>query len=67
MSVRFIKWSSATLKKMTITNAAQEALLQLQHFGLFQKVQYFFVLLPLVVVAMSNVNYIFVAEDVNHR
>lgn len=56
-------------ERMAATNENQrgDSLSKLQNFGLFQKVQYFLVLLPLVVVAMSNVNYIFVAEDVNYR
>ncbi|XP_063362870.1 organic cation transporter protein-like [Cydia amplana] len=40
---------------------------QLSTFGRFQTIQYFLICLPLMLVAMMNVNYIFVAEKVNYR
>ncbi|XP_063622250.1 organic cation transporter protein-like [Cydia splendana] len=36
-------------------------------FGTFQTVQYFFICLPLIMVSMMNVNYIFVAENIDYR
>lgn len=46
-------------------NIKVSALSELQNFGLFQKIQFFLVLLP--VVFVLNCNYIFVAEDIHHR
>lgn len=40
---------------------------QLDKFGKFQVFQYILICLPLMMVSMINVNYIFVAEDVEHR
>ncbi|CAG4935753.1 unnamed protein product [Parnassius apollo] len=39
----------------------------LDKFGRFQTLQYLLICLPLIMVSMVHVNYIFVAEDVNHR
>lgn len=40
---------------------------QLHGFGRFQTIQYFLICLPLIVVSMMNVNFIFVAENTNFR
>ncbi|XP_045499253.1 organic cation transporter protein-like [Colias croceus] len=40
---------------------------QLDKFGKFQVYQYILICLPLMMVSMIHVNYIFVAEEVNHR
>ncbi|XP_050678947.1 organic cation transporter protein-like [Leptidea sinapis] len=40
---------------------------QFNNFGKYQIVQYLLICLPLFMVSMTHVNYIFVAEDVNHR
>ncbi|XP_047518927.1 organic cation transporter protein-like [Pieris napi] len=40
---------------------------QLDQFGKFQVFQYILICLPLMMVSMIHVNYIFVAEDVEHR
>lgn len=38
-----------------------------EKFGKFQKLQYFYVCYATVFVSMANINYIFVAGDVNYR
>ncbi|XP_068617307.1 organic cation transporter protein-like [Battus philenor] len=39
----------------------------IEKFAKYQKIQYFFICIPLLMVSMIHVNYIFVAEDINHR
>ncbi|CAG9787671.1 unnamed protein product [Diatraea saccharalis] len=46
---------------------ASDPFSKLQKFGCFQFYQYFLLCLPLLVVSMMHVNYVFVAEQVNHR
>ncbi|KOB70549.1 Organic cation transporter [Operophtera brumata] len=53
---------------MTASNQKEEsALNKIQDFGTFQTLQFFLICLPLFMVSMTHVNYIFVAEDVNYR
>ncbi|XP_073955106.1 organic cation transporter protein-like [Choristoneura fumiferana] len=52
---------------MDIHNKHSEVFAQLSSFGKFQTIQYFLICLPLMVVSMMNVNYVFVAENVNIR
>lgn len=56
---------------MTVSNSKTESsgdvFKALGYFGRFQTVQYFLICLPLFGVSMLNVNYIFVAENVNYR
>lgn len=53
---------------MTASNQKEDsALNKLQDFGTFQTLQFFFICLPLFMVSMTHVNYIFVAEDVHYR
>ncbi|XP_041979996.1 organic cation transporter protein-like [Aricia agestis] len=42
-------------------------LVDLLKFGRYQMYQYFIICVPIMIVSMMNVNYIFVAEDVDHR
>ncbi|CAH2233746.1 jg20368 [Pararge aegeria aegeria] len=44
-----------------------EAYLKFEKFGRYHFVQYVLICLPLMMVSMIHVNYIFVAEDVDHR
>ncbi|XP_073955103.1 organic cation transporter protein-like isoform X1 [Choristoneura fumiferana] len=48
-------------------NSNNEVFSQFHAFGRFQRIQYFLICLPLIVVSMMNVNYIFVAENINFR
>ncbi|CAK1555210.1 unnamed protein product [Leptosia nina] len=56
---------------MTATGAQSEGKAdvykELDKFGKFQVFQYILICLPLMMVSMIHVNYIFVAEDVDHR
>ncbi|KAJ2951151.1 hypothetical protein O0L34_g5543 [Tuta absoluta] len=55
---------------MTVLNIAktiQSDVKGLEDFGRFQLIQYFLICLPVVIVSMTHVNYVFVAEDVNYR
>lgn len=50
-----------------MTSKDSDVFEQLDNFGKFQILQYFWTCLPLVVVSMTLVNYAFVAEDTNYR
>ncbi|XP_052740891.1 organic cation transporter protein [Bicyclus anynana] len=50
-----------------INSAGGDAYLGFEKFGRFHYIQCLLVCLPLMMVSMIHVNYIFVAEDVNHR
>lgn len=51
-----------------IANSARtDMFAEFEKFGKFQLFQYILICLPLVMVSMIHVNYIFVAEDVDHR
>lgn len=39
----------------------------LEIFGRFHMLQYLIICLPLIMVSMTHVNYIFVAEDIEYR
>ncbi|XP_023947783.2 organic cation transporter protein [Bicyclus anynana] len=54
-------------KDDNIRSADSDVFLELEKFGRFHFIQYVLVCLPLMMVSMVHVNYIFVAEDVNHR
>lgn len=40
---------------------------KIQQFGVFQTIQYLYICLSLLMVSMTHVNYVFVAEHVNYR
>ncbi|XP_047990320.1 organic cation transporter protein-like [Leguminivora glycinivorella] len=54
-------------RKDVDSGSSTEVFSELSTFGRFQTLQYFFICVPLMMVAMMNVNYMFVAESVNYR
>ncbi|XP_045449763.1 organic cation transporter protein-like [Melitaea cinxia] len=52
---------------MTATDNKEDVYAEFEKFGRFQLFQYILICIPVVMVSMMHVNYIFVAENVNHR
>lgn len=52
---------------MTATDNKLDVYAEFEKFGRFQLFQYILICIPVVMVSMMHVNYIFVAENVNHR
>lgn len=48
-------------------NEPIEIFKNLEIFGRFHTLQYLLICLPLIMVSMTHVNYIFVAEDIEYR
>lgn len=53
--------------EQTVKTDKDELYAKLDHFGKFQLYQYILIFFPLIVVAIMNVNYIFVAGETNYR
>ncbi|XP_026491594.2 solute carrier family 22 member 2-like [Vanessa tameamea] len=54
-------------KKSKMDRESDDVLNILQRFGKYQIVQYFYILVPTVFISMGNVNYVFVAGDIDYR
>ncbi|XP_049872491.1 organic cation transporter protein-like [Pectinophora gossypiella] len=50
-----------------VSSVNKDVFQELENFGRYQTLQFILICLPLFVVSMSIVNYVFVAEDVNYR
>lgn len=48
-------------------NEQSDVFKDLDKFGRFHTLQYLLICLPLIMVSMTHVNYIFVAEDIEYR
>lgn len=48
-------------------NNDSEVLNILQKFGKYQIIQYFYICLPTIIISTANVNYVFVAGDIDYR
>lgn len=54
-------------KKIKKERESEDVLNILQKFGKYQLLQYLYICLPTIFIAMGNVNYVFVAGDADYR